>query len=148
MMKQEKKFNKKDAPMMSFLEDAGFDFNRTDHTHYKLKSAGFMNLTVESWIEPTNAGNIKKISVCHYGEQNGDAMRDPEIVYRLDGITGIEIPEYFRNDYVGLEQEVYPVIEGKQMINPKLLQQLKEFSRTWSRNLIDQGFNKAVEQNS
>lgn len=143
-MSKPKQFNRKDAPMMSYLEDIGVDFNRTDHTHYKSKSAGFMDLTIETWMD----GKTKIVSVCQYGEQNGDAMRDPDVVYRLDGVTGIEIPISYQNDYLAKFQEVFTMENDVQMINPSLLQELKVWSRQWSKILREQGHLKAVEQNS
>ena len=145
MSQKTKRFNKKDSPMMSLLEDLGIDFSRRDHTYYKLKANGFMDLIVETWSDP-DIKNTMKISVCHYGEQNGDAMRDPEVVFMLGFDSSIEIPEYYRNDYTGTEQEVYPVIDGKQMINPSLLQDLKRFSRQWADNIHDQGFQLVVSE--
>ncbi len=49
------------------------------------------------------------VSLCHYGEQNGDLMRDPDIVFMLQDIPNGSIaePVSFRNDYLGLNQEVY-----------------------------------------
>jgi hypothetical protein len=39
---------------------------------------------------------LPALSVCHYGEQNGDAMRDPEMCFEL-GFAGSAhlIPFYF-----------------------------------------------------
>jgi hypothetical protein len=45
------------------------------------------------------------ISVAHYGKQNGDLMRDPEMIFIRAPITGDYFPSYFRNDYLGFERE-------------------------------------------
>lgn len=95
------------TPMLKFLQTKGIDFTRTDHTHYVLQCCekrsshsshtcvhGMMDLIVETWYE----GNFMKVSVCHYYEQNGDLMRDPEVVYRAYPKCEEEIPEYFRQD--------------------------------------------------
>lgn len=42
---------------------------------------GFMPLTVEE-ILPSAEGH-RQISLTHYGEQNGDAMRDPEMIFEV-----------------------------------------------------------------
>ncbi len=36
----------------------------------------------------TSADDNRLIALCHYGEQNGDLMRDPEIVFEL--MTDVE----------------------------------------------------------
>lgn len=103
---------------------------------------GFMPLTVEE-IHPTAEGHCQ-ISIAHYGKQNGDLMRDPEMIFELhpwdEGFYAE--PVYFRNDYAGLEQFVYTVDEyGKKThVHPGLKRELKSFARMWFRNLRAQGF--------
>ena len=46
----------------------------------------------------------KHISLAHYGEQNGDMMRDPEMLFALHKETRQFIPYYYRNDYCGIEE--------------------------------------------
>ena len=86
-----------------------------------------MPLSVECWL---NAARKRELSVCHYGEQNGDLMRDPEILYIYDK-EGNETPIYYRNDYAGVENHY----EDK----PAMQQDLKEFTKTWTENLRSQG---------
>lgn len=131
-------------PMLDYLVSQGFDLNEKRHTSYKLKTQGFMDLTVESWIE----NGVRKISVCHYYEQEGDLMRDPEIVYRVTQ-NGNEIPEYFRQDNLGIEQFVFHTVNDESKIDPELLEELKSFTKTWVQNLKQQGHklvSKEVEQ--
>lgn len=45
-----------------------------------------------------------RISVACYGEQNGDAMRDPDICF-LASPDGSFYPYSFRNDYLGMARE-------------------------------------------
>ena len=46
---------------------------------------------------------LPAISVCHYGEQNGDLMRDPEMCFELGLGGGAHLnPFYWRNDYAGI----------------------------------------------
>ena len=55
----------------------------------------------------TNPGRVdfQRFSVAHYGEQNGDAMRDPEMCFELGFAGGAHLdPFYWRNDYVVGEQ--------------------------------------------
>ena len=59
-------------------------------------------------------------------------------------------PLSFRNDYMGLMQEVYRYDDDgkKTHVNAKLKQDLKSFGRTWFTNLKDQGFlgNAAIRE--
>jgi hypothetical protein len=45
-----------------------------------------MALVIEATDESGPCG-LPAISVCHYGEQNGDLMRDPEMCFEL-GLAG------------------------------------------------------------
>ena len=66
----------------------------------KIANAPYMDLVIEA-IEEGPSG-LPAVSVTHYGEQNGDLMRDPEMCFELrDGELD---PWYYRNDYVGVEQ--------------------------------------------
>jgi hypothetical protein len=42
------------------------------------------------------------VSVAHYGEQNSDLMRDPEMLFEVVETAGSVSfrPFYFRNDYI------------------------------------------------
>ena len=76
-------------------------------TAVRLTANGYMPLSIEH-IGQSAEGN-RLIALCHYGEQNGDLMRDPEMVFEIYAsptLTTAE-PLSFRNDYMGLMQEVY-----------------------------------------
>lgn len=103
---------------------------------------GFMLLSVED-IGRSGEGN-RLVSLCHYGEQNGDLMRDPDIVFMFHehgGDTFAE-PVSFRNDYMAICQEVYNYDDnGKRThVKPSLKRELKDFASTWFKNLRAQGF--------
>ena len=101
-----------------------------------------MPLSIESI--GTSADGNRLISLCHYGEQNGDLMRDPEMVFELfaHGEASAAEPLSFQNDYMGLFQEVYRYDDtGKKThVKTRLKAELKSFARTWFKNLKDQGF--------
>jgi hypothetical protein len=103
---------------------------------------GYMPLSIED-IGHSPDG-FRQISLCHYGEQNGDLMRDPDIVYVLRESDGrlLAEPVSFQNDYLGLYQEVCTYNgEGKRThVNPRLQRELVSFSLMWLRNLKHQGF--------
>jgi len=52
----------------------------------KIENAPYMPLVVEGLDESGPMG-LPAISVAHYGEQNGDLMRDPEMCFEL-GLAG------------------------------------------------------------
>ena len=108
----------------------------------RITVSGYMPLSVEE-IGSSGDG-YRLVSLCHYGEQNGDLMRDPDIVFLFhnlpDGMAAE--PVSFRNDYLGIVQEVYRYDEtGRRThVVPSLKQELKEFAESWFANLKDQGF--------
>ena len=103
---------------------------------------GFMPLSVEE-IGSSGDG-YRLVSLCHYGEQNGDLMRDPDIVFLFHNVPdgAAAEPVSFRNDYLGLSQEVYRYDEtGRRThVVSSLKQDLKEFARAWFVTLREQGF--------
>ena len=113
-----------------------------NETAVRLTVPGYMPLSVEE-IGPSDEGH-RLVSLCHYGEQNGDLMRDPDIVFMFhdlpDGLAAE--PVSFRNDYMALCQEVYSYDEAgtRTHVRPALKAELKSFSRTWFKNLKEQGF--------
>lgn len=108
----------------------------------RLTVPGYMPLSVED-IGRSGEGN-RLVSLCHYGEQNGDLMRDPDIVFMFHDLPdgAAAEPVSFRNDYMAICQEVYNYDDaGKRThIRPALKAELKSFSRTWFTNLRQQGF--------
>ena len=81
------------------------------------------------------------VSLCQYGEQNGDLMRDCDLVFMVidlpDGAAAE--PVSFRNDYLGIVQDVYRYDRGGKrthVVSP-LKQELKEFARAWLATLRD-----------
>ncbi len=108
----------------------------------RIAVSGYMPLSVEE-IGSSGDGH-RLVSLCQYGEQNGDLMRDPDIVFLFhnvpDGMAAE--PVSFRNDYLGIVQEVYQYDEtGRRThVVPSLKQDLKEFAESWFANLKDQGF--------
>lgn len=76
-------------------------------------------------------------SFAHYGESNGDAMRDPEMIFFLR--ENAAYPIYYRNDWVGVEQDVTHVADGAFVCeNPRRQAQQTTFANTWMANIQDQ----------
>ena len=111
-------------------------------TAVRIRVDGYMPLSIEAI--GTSADGNRLISLCHYGEQNGDLMRDPEMVFELftHGEASAAEPLSFQNDYMGLFQEVYRYDDtGKKThVKTRLKAELKSFARTWFTNLKDHGF--------
>ncbi|MBX3349000.1 MAG: hypothetical protein KF747_09670 [Nitrospira sp.] len=103
---------------------------------------GYLPLSVEEI--GTSGDGHRLVSLCQYGEQNGDLMRDCDLVFLVtelsDGVAAE--PVSFRNDYLGLSQEVYRYDEtGRRThVVPTLKQDLAKFAESWFANLKDQGF--------
>jgi len=73
-----------------------------------------------------------RVSVGQYYTRCGDQIRDPEIVFRIDGTTWIPI-EYTQHPHIHRHAE-----EG--------LPDVKDFVKQWSRNLTLLGFVTATTQ--
>jgi hypothetical protein len=103
---------------------------------------GYMPLSVEE-IGSSGDG-YRLVSLCQYGKQNGDLMRDPDIVFLFHNVPdgAAAEPVSFRNDYLEIVQEVYRYDEtGRRThVVPSLKQELTEFAESWFANLKVQGF--------
>jgi hypothetical protein len=77
-------------------------------------------------------------SVAHYGEQNGDLMRDPEMTFFRSGEKFFPIS--FRNDYMGIDQEVFKYDLNGQVfaMDNRLQKELTAFANGWFRNIKEQ----------
>src|ERR1700745_1698418 len=71
--------------------------------YLKIDNPPYMALVIEATDESGPCG-LPSISVAHYGEQNGDRMRDPEMCFELGLADGRLNAFYYRNDYVCVEQ--------------------------------------------
>lgn len=99
--------------------------------YYKLSNdPTYMPLTIE--IIGKN-----QLSICHYGESNGDLMRDPEMIFYKRNDDWV--PVYFRNDWVGVEEFSCVVTQNQLVIdNEKKQEDQAEFANTWLSNIEDQ----------
>ena len=114
--------------------------------YLKIDNAPYMELVIEAMDESGPMG-LHALSVAHYGEQNGDAMRDPEMCFELGLAGGAHLSAfYYRNDYLGVEQWSRDVIEGNYVQLIALHAQHERFAKTWDNNLRLQGFPEAFER--
>jgi hypothetical protein len=110
--------------------------------YLKIENPPYMALVIEATPEPGPCGSAA-ISIAHYGEQNGDLMRDPEMCFELvkPPFCGLSLSSfYFRNDYLGVEQYSRRRDGENYIFRPDLHRQHEQFARQWDRNLRSQGF--------
>ena len=97
----------------------------------------WMRLVIEVLPERGPDGHVV-VSVAHYGEQNSDAMRDPEMLFEVveEGSRQLEFwPFYFRNDYAAVEQWSRRRDEaGTLHCLPRRTRELEQFAEMWDRN--------------
>jgi hypothetical protein len=106
----------------------------------------YMSLCIEATDESGPCG-LPGLSVAHYGEHNGDLMRDPEMMFELGLAGGAHLnPFYWRNDYVGVEQWSRFIRDDHYAFHTELHRQHEEFAKLWDANLRLQGFAEAFER--
>ena len=71
-----------------------------ENNYRKFTSGEYMPLVIE-WIYCSDYKGRPIFSLAHYGEQNGDLMRDPEMTIAVDFEAGTIEPMTWRNDYLG-----------------------------------------------
>jgi hypothetical protein len=104
-------------------------------TYKKIDNAkgAFMAVTVEK-IGTYDHGI--HFSVAHYYEQNGDLMRDPEMIFiRIH--EGRYLPSYYRQDPY-LEQESLAFDSSAWKLRPQLQREHARFANMWMRNIKEQ----------
>ncbi len=109
--------------------------------HRKIDNAGgvFMAVVVED-IGGAQLGQAigTLFSVAHYYTQNGDPMRDPEMVF-FRGPGGKYFPTMFQQDSAGIYQECVGWA-GEKIITyfPELQDDQVEFANMWMKNICEQ----------
>jgi hypothetical protein len=116
--------------------------------YLKIENPPYMALVIEA-VGTSGPLGLPALSVCHYGEQNGDAMRDPEMCFEL-GLAGEAhlIPYYWRNDYLGVEQVSRAIVRNHYVALLELQKRHESFAATWDNNLRLQGFVEAFTDSS
>ena len=121
----------------------------TNAGYISVENEPWMRLVIEVLPERGPDGHIV-VSVAHYGEQNGDAMRDPEMLFEVVEEVGREPefwPFYFRNDYAAVEQWSRRRDEAENLHSlPKRTHDFEQFAKLWDRNLREQGFLEAFRR--
>ena len=72
----------------------------------RINVSGYMPLSIEAIGRSAEGGTL--VALSHTAVQNGDLMRDPEIVFEIRTALGVRTgePLSFRNDFTGTYQEV------------------------------------------
>ena len=111
--------------------------------YLKIPNPPYMELVIEA-VDESGPLGLPALSVCHYGEQNGDAMRDPEMCFELGFAGGAHLDPYlWRNDYVAVEQVSRAIIRDHYVSLLELHKQHEKFAAMWDNNLHLQGFLEA-----
>ncbi len=76
------------------------------------------------------------ISLAHYGNQNGDAMRDPEMMFLCK--NGRYYPMYYHNDYMHVVQESMFLSGERWKVNPRIQKGQRDFANMWLSNIQEQ----------
>jgi hypothetical protein len=123
--------------ILAILQKAG---GWRPNLYLKIENPPYMELVIEA-VDESGPCGLPAISVCHYGEQNGDAMRDAEMCFEFGLAGGAHLNAfYWRNDYAGIEQWSRFIREGNYCYHPQLHAQHESFAKTWDNNLRQQGF--------
>jgi len=130
--------NEKSALVMDHLVEGLDRENRSK----KIKNCtAFMPVTIE-YLQEIPEGVL--FSVCHYYEQNGDLMRDPEVVFirREKNLTvetkgSFYFPVSFQQDNPVIYQELISFDENGNFLSLAIQQQRScaEFGDTWMQNI-------------
>lgn len=114
--------------------------------YLRIENPPYMALVIEA-VPEIGPCRAPALSVAHYGEQNGDAMRDPEMGFELVGPSGRTLsPFYFRNDYLGVEQYSRAFDGTNYIFRPVMFDGHESFAAHWDDNLRVQGFIEAFER--
>jgi hypothetical protein len=134
--------------VLQIIEEAG---GLTNAECISIENEPWMRLVIEVLPERSPDGHVV-VSVAHYGEQNGDAMRDPEMLFEVVEEVGREPefwPFYFRNDYAAVEHwSRQPDQAGNLRCLPTRTRDFEQFAKVWDRNLREQGFLEASRRSA
>jgi hypothetical protein len=106
-----------------------------DYRKWDNASGTFMAACVEI-IGRTGLGPL--VSIAHYYEQNGDLMRDPDVVLVI-GADERVYPISYRQDGLGIDQEAAYVEDGVWKVKTKMQADICDFCNdTWFPNINEQ----------
>lgn len=109
----------------------GYDVFNNKKSYIKLEAVGFDDLVLEKI-------GRNEYSLAHYSTLNGDAMRSPEITFKI--IKKSIEPTSYLDDYVGSYKD-YEELKEK----PSLVLELKDFFYSWLTNIESQ-FEETIQK--
>lgn len=110
---------------------------------------GFMPLSIEHIGVGPRGGTL--LSIMHWFEQNGDLMRDPDVVVEVFPETRTWCPISYRQDPIGLLQEIAigsNLSKTQKRASERLARDIQTFLKQWDRNIGEQGFVEAAQKQS
>ena len=131
--------------VLKIIEEAG---GLSTFQWVRIENPPFVLLVIESLGETGPSGH-RALSIAHYGEQNGDAMRDPEICAEVVVENGAPKlwPYYFRNDYAGVARwNRRRDADGSVTCQPRETLDLESFMEMWDANIHHQGYLEAFHR--
>jgi hypothetical protein len=106
-----------------------------DHRKWDNANGAFMAVCVEI-IGRTGLGPL--VSIAHYYEQNGDLMRDPDVVF-LVGADQEVYPISYRQDNLCIDHEAAVLKNGQWQVHARLQSHICCFCNdTWLPNINEQ----------
>lgn len=87
-----------------------------------------------------STSEYEHVSICHYGEMNGDLMAYPEMVFFHDKKENVAYPGYYLNHYAGIEQISLQYDDyGKPVGVRRAMQRGQaDFANMWMKNIDEQ----------
>lgn len=116
--------------VVTLFDNNGSSLN-DESVYFEVKREGYMPLHVERL-----PGN--RLAVSHVYEQNGDLIRDPEVVFDITKTkkgAGQLVPDTIEHPPM--------VFNGRELSGPVKISQTDSFLKQWADNLKSQGFLKA-----
>ncbi len=114
--------------------------NKIPDGYERISVSGYMDLHIQYLETKDNGGVI--ISLAHNYEQNGDVMAEPDMKIRIYPETKMAEAMTYQYSYFGQYQQVYPIIDGKEMLDYELKKKLNSVLLKWLTTLNQQGFTK------
>lgn len=128
--------------IQQIIEERG-GFAAVRENYIRIENEPFMRLVIEVIGGPYPNG-AWEISVAHYGEQNGDAMKDPEVTLLVTPTDrGLAWqPLAYENSYAGAYDEACRVNRDGTLVirSSRSMAQIAEFVMMWDTNIAEQGF--------
>ena len=114
----------------------------------RIENPPFQRLIIEMLPESGPDG-YRAISIAHYGESDGDLMRDPEVCAEIvvEQDSPALWPYSFQNDFAGFTQvSRWRDTDGTLHCLPRETRAMEEFLLMWDRNLREQGYLEAFRR--